>query len=379
MLAPTTALRAEWRSLAELGAVVDAWADLARRAAEPNVFYEPAFALAAATTFGHDVGAVLIRNAAGDLVGLFPLRRTRLPIPMLTAWTHPFAPLGTPLVDGDALSATIAAALDYVAAEPQLPKLILFPLIRSDGIVAAALDAAAAARGGRTGIFDAYERPMIEPGGDPSYLEKSVHGARRREYARKRRQLADDAGIETDIGDSAEAVARILADFLSLEAGGWKGRAGTAVTQHSDIERFVAGAVLGLAGQGKVIAARLLRDGAAVAALLVLRSGRGAWGWKVAYDERFARQSPGVLLLLEVTERLIAEPGIAWCDSCAAPGQPTFGTFWRERLAIADRLLAVTPQAPFGLGYRLETWRRGLKAAARKARDRVRTLKAKAT
>ena len=38
----------------------DEWRDLARRALEPNVFYDPAFALAAAPVFGADAGAVLV-------------------------------------------------------------------------------------------------------------------------------------------------------------------------------------------------------------------------------------------------------------------------------------------------------------------------------
>ncbi len=38
----------EWRWFAELVPIADDWRDLAARALEPNVFYEPAFALAAA-------------------------------------------------------------------------------------------------------------------------------------------------------------------------------------------------------------------------------------------------------------------------------------------------------------------------------------------
>ena len=52
--------QAEWRPLASLRPIVAEWASLAQRALEPNVFYEPAFALAAAPVFGKDAGAVLI-------------------------------------------------------------------------------------------------------------------------------------------------------------------------------------------------------------------------------------------------------------------------------------------------------------------------------
>jgi CelD/BcsL family acetyltransferase involved in cellulose biosynthesis len=378
MLAPTTALRTEWRPLPGLDTVIDAWTDLTRRAAEPNVFYEPAFALNAASTFGRGVGAILVWGADGELAGLFPLRPTRRPLPVLMGWTHPFAPLSTPLVDRDILESTIAAALDHVAKDARLPKLMMFPLLCTDGPVASALDSVIASRGGRSCLFAAHTRPLLSPAGNPGYADTWLSGARRREYARKRRQLAEGGVVASEVETSPDAVARILADFLALEARGWKGRAGTAATQHSDVERFMAGAVLGLAQQGKIVAARLLLGTTPIAAILVLRSGHGAWGWKVAYDEAFARSSPGVLLLLDVSERLIADPAIAWTDSCTAPGQPVFGSFWREHRAIADRLIAVTPQAPFGLACRLENWRRGLKTFARETRDRLRAVTAKA-
>src|SRR4051812_44173472 len=46
------AARAEWRPLAALAEVRGEWRDLAGRALEPNVFYDPAFALPAARVFG---------------------------------------------------------------------------------------------------------------------------------------------------------------------------------------------------------------------------------------------------------------------------------------------------------------------------------------
>ena len=56
--------RVEWRPLAELARIADAWQSLAARALEPNVFLEPAFALAAAAVFGAQVGAGLVWSRA---------------------------------------------------------------------------------------------------------------------------------------------------------------------------------------------------------------------------------------------------------------------------------------------------------------------------
>ena len=369
MLAPPMIRAVEWRPLAQCADISDAWRALAARAVEPNVFYEPAFALTAAPAFGPDVGALLAWAQDGRLAGLFPLRRRRLLLPMLTGWTHPFAPLGTPLIDRDALAPTLDAVLDHVAADPRLPKLLALPLMRADGPLAAALDVALAARGGRTRLFDAHERPLLKPGANAGELLAQ----QRKKLERKRGKFGN---LSYEIDGSPDGVARALAEFLALETRGWKGRAGTATTQHADIERFVTGAVMGLAAEGKVLGARLDHDGAAIAAVLVLRSGDGAWGWKVAYDEGFSRASPGVRLVLEVSERLLAEDGLAFADSCAAPGQPTFGSIWGERLAVADRLIAVTTSAPFALACGIETMRRRLIATARAARDHVRTLRA---
>ena len=136
-----SALRVEWRPLGDLGPVRDEWSALASRAIEPNVFYEPAFALAAAPVLGADAGAGLVwsRAAPERLLGFFPARveRRRYGIapPVLVGWTHPYAPLGSPLVDRALCDDVIAAFLDHVARSPQLPKTPAAALPAGRGIV----------------------------------------------------------------------------------------------------------------------------------------------------------------------------------------------------------------------------------------------------
>src|ERR1044071_1379501 len=91
------AFRAEWRSLADLAPIADTWRRLAASALEPNVFYEPSFALCAARVFGEDAGATLVWSELGKLVGLFPARVERWRgglWPVLPGWTHPYGPHG---------------------------------------------------------------------------------------------------------------------------------------------------------------------------------------------------------------------------------------------------------------------------------------------
>jgi hypothetical protein len=170
------------------------------------------------------------------------------------------------------------------------------------------------------------------------------------------------------------AVARALDDFLALEAGGWKGRAGTAARGHADIRSFMEAAVLALAGEGKARIDRLLVDARAIAAVVTLRSGATAWCWKIAYDESFARGSPGLQLLLDVSGRLLEDHSIERADSCATADHPMIDHVWRERLVIADRLVRIGPgnAATFALACALEAARRIAIGGGKALRDLVR-------
>src|SRR5438128_9242444 len=168
--------------------------------------------------------------------------------------------------------------------------------------------------------------------------------------------------------------ARALDDFLVLEASGWKGRAGTAARSDSEVRKFIEAAVVGLAGEGKARIDRLFVDARAIAAIVALRSGTTVWCWKVAYDESFARFSPGVQILVAVTEGLLEDATISRGDSCATPDHPMIDHVWRERLALADRLVRVGPEksAAFALACALEASRRAAINGAKKLRDLLR-------
>jgi hypothetical protein len=167
-------------------------------------------------------------------------------------------------------------------------------------------------------------------------------------------------------------VSAALEDFFALEASGWKGAAGTAAAQTPAIRQFMETAVAGLAVQRQAGVARLVHAGRTIAADIVLRAREGAWIWKVAYDEAFAQASPGVLLALDATRTLLADPTLAWCDSCAGPDHPMIDRLWGERRTIVDRLIALEPGLGFAAARRIEPMRRRMIATARRVRDLTR-------
>ncbi len=378
MLAPRdTALTTEWRPLASLAGVAAEWRALGERAAEPNVFYAPDFALPAAAALAPDAGAVLVRAVEPHrLIGFFPCRieprRYGLRLPLLTGFTHPYGPLGTPLVDRDGVDAAVGAFLDHVADDVALPKLLLMPYLVEGGPVTAALAAGIAQRDGREARFGRHRRALLAPGDDrDDYLSAALGRKKRKELGRQRRRLAEAGEIAFTLGREPSGVANGLADFFALEAHGWKGRARTAAAQSAAIRQFMETAVMGLAAHGQARVVRLVHADRTIAAGIVLTSGSGAWFWKIAHDEGAARASPGVQLTRDLTEALLRDPAVAWCDSCATADHAMIDSIWRERRPIVDALFALAPGRDFALARRLEALRRGAVALGRGARGLI--------
>jgi CelD/BcsL family acetyltransferase involved in cellulose biosynthesis len=377
--ATESAYEVESRPLAELAAIEPEWRALAARALTPNIFYEPQFALAAAPVFGRNVDASLVwsRGRTARLVGLLPARIERhrygLSWPIMVGWINPYAPLGVPLIDRDAAEPVIGAWLDHLASHK--PRALLLPMFPQQGPLAAVFDAVLARRGGASVAFAPHQRALLAPTGErSSYLERALPHKKLKELGRQLRRLGDDGGVAWEIAREGAAVETALADFLALEAAGWKGRTGTAAAHDRAIRAFLEAAVPALARDGQAAIMQLLLARQTIAALIVLRSSDTAWCWKIAYDEGHARASPGVQLMLHATRALLADQGLARVDSCAAPDHPMIDHIWRERLALADRLVRPGPsgRAAFAVTRTLEAMRRGAITAAKRCRDVLR-------
>ncbi len=370
----------EWHPLAELAFLADDWRMLASRALDPNVFYEPGFALAAAPLFGADARAALVwSRAPRQLVGFFPMHVERrhygVPFAVMVGWTHPYAPLGTPLVDRDMAEPVVAAWIDDLAADASLPDLMLMPLLAQSGPLATALADVLARRGCQATSFDRHQRPLLAPGDSRAdYFQRTMSSKRLRNMRRRQRRLQDLGNVAIEQATDVNAIARGLDDFLSLEASGWKGRAGTAILNDERTHTFIQQAVMALGNEGKVLVHRLLTNGKTIGATLALKSGDTAWGWKVAYDEAYADYSPGVLTVAGLTESILADPKIARVDSCTSANNTMALETWGERLTMADWLFSTRANAEFsfGIASRMESLRRAAIAAAKSARDHIR-------
>jgi CelD/BcsL family acetyltransferase involved in cellulose biosynthesis len=408
-------LVAEWIPLETVYARAEKeWAALARTSLEPNVFLEPGFAIATARHLarradrysahsrasgnpghlasesvalgprfrgdernsdrGGSLGAVAVR-AGERLLGLLPGRveglRSGRPVPTFVAWTHPFAPLSTPLVDREAPEQVVRAMLEALPALPGAPRVALLPFVAEDGPVGLAF-AGQLNRMGRAVVrLSSFERAVLLPGGGAGAVP--LPGKRLAELRRQRRRLAEAGKVERLTARNIKEIEPAVADFLSLEASGWKGRAGSAALLDPASMRFFREAMLALGADGKAEIDFLRLDGRAIAAAVTLYSGDRAWGWKTAYDESLARYSPGMQLALELTERLSADRRLSLVDSCAMPGGGIVDHLWFGRIAVADWLVPLDRGLSFQLALAAERARRAAIAAAKRLRNLVRS------
>jgi CelD/BcsL family acetyltransferase involved in cellulose biosynthesis len=374
----STGLRVEWKSLGGLDAGdLARWRDLVGQALEPNVFLEPAFAVAAAALpAARGIGALLV-HAGPRLVGFLPGRtegiRAGRPVPTFVAWTHPYAPLSTALVDREMADDVIETFFAGLARLPQRPRLVLLPLIPEEGAVARRLVDLLYRHGQAMRRLDPHRRAalVLQAGVDPV---AAISTGRLKELRRQHRRLVETGAIEHKVVTDADAIGAAVETYLALEAMGWKGRAGSAAGLEAATSAFLLEAVVGLARGNKARVELLMREGAAIAAAIVLFSGSRAWFWKIAYDEAFARYSPGVQLALALTQSLGSDPRITFVDSCAVAGHPLVDALWGERLALADWLVALPGAGRFDLqaAYAAESLRRQAVRSLKFLRDRLR-------
>ena len=344
------------------------WRGIAAQASEDNAFFWPDFVLSAARHLGQGPHVATVRDAAGRLVALAPVTRTRLGriAPAVRTWAHDYAPLGVPLVDPDGLGANSAAFLEGVAGGASL----IVPDLPLDGPVAAALVAAADAAGRPVDTVDGHLRAMLRRPPGPVDCRAALSTRRRKEYGRQMRRLAETGSVSGETATEPDIVRARFEEFLALEQAGWKGRAGTALAARAATAAFARSVVAAGADAGAVRIDSIRVGAAPVAMLVSFLAASTAYTWKIAFDEAHARFSPGAQLMLDAPRSLFADARIDRIDSCAVADHPMIDHLWKDRLAVGT--LVIGPPGG-GMVHRLGLAALRAEIEARQAARRLRT------
>jgi hypothetical protein len=336
------------KDLSMLQDYVEAWEDLAANAIEVNPFYESWMLVPALRELGtgKDLRVVLVLGegrAETVLCGVFPLERKKrfkaFPVTTLSLWRHIYCGLCTPLIREGYARECLEAFLDWLASESDC-SLMEFNLISGDGVFHQLLNDCLYERGVSSVISDSYSRALFRPAenGD-KYLEAAISPKHRREFVRRHRRLSERGRIEVDELELDGSVGEWIEEFLRLEESSWKGKQGGAIACVGASRNYFRTVIRESFSRGRLMMSALRLNGKPLAQRSAFTSGRGAFAWKIAYDEDYAYFSPGILLEMESIRRLHARADIEWVDSCAEPIH-FINRLWFDRKAIKSVLIS---------------------------------------
>jgi hypothetical protein len=175
--------------------------------------------------------------------------------------------------------------------------------------------------------------------------------------------------VVVEVASTPAALRTAAEAFLALEGAGWKAGRGALLSDPA-LATFLRSATRQLAEDGLCRIVSLRLDGRPIAMTILFDSQNHSYCWKIAFDERFRAQAPGVQLIYEVTRLQLARPEIALTDSCAIANHPMIDRLWPDRVEICD-LAVATRASAFRHACARETLRRGLRAAAKTAATRL--------
>lgn len=353
-----------------------AWNDLLQRCDEPNVFMDPVLVCAAAEAYPGAPCWALLAWTKHDMprrllgVWVFAARTAShsvAPVQVLEApaFAHGYA--SAPVIDRACLHEVFTAMLDRIASDPRLPKFVVLRTMTTGTAAMRALRRVLADRRTAPALFESAHRPRLESELDgPSYLARSLSAATRKRLRQKRRRLAEQGTIDSAEIKDPQAVRDALEEFLRLEAAGWKGHRGTALLCSPADAAFTRAAIGGLADQGAASIHALAVEHHSISMQIILRAGHAAFTWKIAYDEKWGKYSPGMQLVEDCTAALLADPQIEYVDSCADDDSGLLSV-WTEREAIATVWFDArrNGSAAFELLWRVQKVYSGLRRTAK--------------
>jgi hypothetical protein len=278
------------------------------------------------------------------LVAVLPLHRAApnrsLPLPHLQAYRNVHAFTGGALVDAVDPASVIRCLLGALSQHSSGLGALRLTNLRCDGPMAVAVSPIArelgfawfsTRRASRAALHISAESAAART--TPKPVPASLQRARAR--------LESEFGtFEFRVLRGAEITDGVIERHLELEAAGWKSTRGTALLSSAEGAAFFRQVAREAADAGAAFFCELLAGNEVVASTSNFRTGPFASAFKVGWQPRFARCSPGTLIDHELARHApTALPGLHWIDSCADPGSH-LDRIWDDRISVCDGYLA---------------------------------------
>ena len=265
-------------------------------------------------------------------------------------WAHGYAPLGACFWGNSTDNrdeAAFASFLDKLFAQSQAD-LIFWPYFPTEVVEFSVLkkwletNAVSGAsiietRRHLRSILDA-----ADPAGEDGMAGLTLRKKKKKELGRQSRRLADLGAIRVVSTWEGLDPEDALKHFLRAEAAGWKTGKGTALAADENLTRFVRDFVFTMIEERRAQIDLMLLDAECIAGMISLRAGSGLFTWKIGMDEKYARFSPGVQMMLKISRKAIADPSIAYVDSLADADHPMVDHIWGGRRAYSTLIVPLS-------------------------------------
>lgn len=341
------------RESADLDAILPAWKRLSDHSMAPAGLNAPE--LVVPLLRGLRGAELAVVKQGNDLLFALPVRRWLYFPRLLSNWITALTIIGEPHLDREIPEVALTSFINHLK----------YPIVLHSLEVNGPFWNVLARQDAQVSILATWQRAALHLAGTyESWAESNFGAKRRREYRRLTNRLSDLGKVEFLFLEAGRDYRPWAAELLALEAAGWKGKRGTAMAADLELSASFKEACQFLGVAGKLRFWKLALDGRPIAMIYAIVEGDRAWLHKMTYNEDYAKFSPGILVALFAIERLYAEGGVRLVDSCAIPGHQMMESFLRDRLQMADVLLA-----PHSVGARRFDFTRRAELARRAVRN----------
>lgn len=324
---------------------IQQWEDLAENVTLPNPFFESWSLLPAMEFLDHNQVELLFVWSDVQrslLLGFFPLKSRRsfrkLPLRNSVSWKHIHNYLATPLIRKSYEDLFYDRLFNYIDKRRPYEYLLTLREHCWHPEHEQILKQKTEEQKRVFTFFEKEQRALLNTNQNfDDYLKNSINSKRRKEYRRLRKRLAEVGDLEStsyDINSNLQDLDFFIDSLLQVENNGWKKRRGTSLLSDPGHEQFVRKQFTSAATKKKLHIQLLLLNGKPIAGISCFITKPAAYLFKIGYLETYEQYSPGVLVALDLTEKLCAMPGLESVDSCAKEGHQMIEKLWRDKQLV---------------------------------------------
>ncbi len=317
-----------------------------------NPFYDPAILAASRLRITQNQIHQLI---LWEKVGEQSLPRLQVPLvedhgslwqqTILRSFTHPYAPLGNPLIGEDSENPLMVGEITSrlvqllgMAFDTGFPPVVLDYLDKASPL-AVALSGIDERSPVSTSVAEMGERASIQMEND-KIPDLPINKKRLREYARLEKKLGAIGAVSHEKATETFEILLRLEEYLLMETRGWKGRRGTSIHAIKRDAAFARQSVMDLAREERCEIFTLRVNDVAIASTILFIMNGHYFPWKICFNESFARYSPGTQLMLKLTADITSRKDFRHADSLAHFGRSWMSALWPTTTAFQTHVVA---------------------------------------